>query len=272
MSTAKLRHVAIVSRDYSNLGDFYSQLFGMKLSSGGGPGSSAVTVSDGYVGMNVNRRAAGRQGGLDHFGFEVENAEEIFARVEKEWPTVHYLKRPGNRPFAGISMHDPQGYVFDLSQRSMENRTGLYKEDEDAHARTPRHIQHIMLRALDPDLLKRFYTEVLELREEPKDAGDPNHYLTDGMMTMIIAPWQLADFAGSGIERPAMDHVGFAVESLERFRLDLDNLIEQNPAFAPPPLKGEEGQIRMNLLARCSHGSFQMSDPDGVLLDIHEAH
>lgn len=270
MTAAKLRHVAIVSRDFSLLGDYYSQLFGMKSAAGGGGTGSAVTVSDGYVGMNINRRASGRQAGLDHFGFEVENVEEIFARVADDWPTVHYLKRPGNRPFAGISMHDPSGYVFDLSQRNMENRKGLYKEDEDARERMPRHIEHIMLRALDPGLLATFYRDVLELREEPKEPGDPNYYLTDGTVTMIIAPWQISDFAGSGIERPAMDHIGFAVESLDTFKADLDTLIEQNAAFAPPPLKGEEGQVRMQLLARCAHGSFQLADPDGVLLDVHE--
>jgi hypothetical protein len=34
-------------------------------------------------------------------------------------------------------------------------------------------------------------------------------------------PWKISDFAGSGIERPALDHIGFKVESLSAFKADV---------------------------------------------------
>jgi hypothetical protein len=64
---AKLKHVAIVSDRFSLLGEFYESLFGMKASAplADQPRGAAV-VGDGYVGLNINSRAPGRQSGLDH--------------------------------------------------------------------------------------------------------------------------------------------------------------------------------------------------------------
>ena len=97
-------------------------------------------MTDGYVGLNINPRAPGRQAGFDHFGFEVDDVDAIFRRVDEAYPTVRYLRRPSNRPFAGISMHDPAGNVFDLSQRGMTNRADVYaatERAERAHAPPP---------------------------------------------------------------------------------------------------------------------------------------
>ena len=38
------------------------------------------------------------------------------------------------------------------------------------------------------------------LQEADKALEDPNFYLTDGKMTLIIAPWKMSDFEGAGIE------------------------------------------------------------------------
>ena len=43
---------------------------------------------------------------------EVEDVETVYDRLRKSYPTVKWLKRPSNRPFAGISTHDPDGNVF----------------------------------------------------------------------------------------------------------------------------------------------------------------
>src|ERR1043166_270124 len=122
--TAKLKHLAIVSDQYTLLERFYQAMFGMK-SSPDNPPAGAVVVSDGYVGLNINPRKgkAGRQAGLDHFGFEVDDVETVYERMRKNYPSIKVLQRPSNRPFAGISTHDPAGNVFDLSAKSMENRT-----------------------------------------------------------------------------------------------------------------------------------------------------
>src|SRR5439155_5597415 len=178
----RLKHVAIVSQNHKLVAQFYEQLFGM---TGDGRAEGAVSVTDGYVGLNVNGRSPGRQGGLDHFGFEVDDVEAIFARAQDDFPDVHWLKRPSNRPFAGISMHDPSGNVFDLSQAGMENRRGIYADESlKVH---PRHIDHVQVRTVNPDQVARFYVDVIGLTQRDKAARDPNYYLTDGQMTLVVA-------------------------------------------------------------------------------------
>src|SRR5438552_793029 len=159
--TAKLKHIAIVSDNYAIEGKFYEALFGLRTFEKSRP-DAAVAVTDGYVGLNVNARKAGRQAGFDHFGFEVEDVEEVFAKSREDYPQVQWLKRPSNRPFAGISMHDPCGNVFDLSQRGMANRKDVYVAEIE---RTPRRVSHIQLRTVNPELLAQFYTDIFALEE-----------------------------------------------------------------------------------------------------------
>ena len=264
---ARLKHMAIVSNNYALLGRFYEAAFQMRTSPSGRP-ESAVVVGDGYVGLNINPRRAGRQAGLDHLGFEVEDVETVFARFREKYPSTIALKRPSNRPFAGISTHDPAGNVFDLSQRGMENRTDVY-EDGDWQQNCP--INHLALRSVMPDTLAEFYTNVFELQPLEKGAGDPNHYLSDGKVTLVIMPWNITDFEGTGIERPAPDHLGFKVESVAAFREDLRRLVARNPYMAPNPVgSGAEGEARLKLFAQCPFGKHQLSDPDGGLIDVSD--
>src|SRR5258708_19412831 len=74
---AKIKHIAIVSGQYALEGRFYEAVFGMRTAADRRP-ERAVTVSDGYVGLNINPRKAGRPAGLDHFGVEVGDAEQIW--------------------------------------------------------------------------------------------------------------------------------------------------------------------------------------------------
>jgi len=263
---AKLKHVAIVSDRFTLLGRFYEALFGMKSSASSStePRGAAV-VGDGYVGLNINSRSPGRQSGLDHFGFEVEDVETVFARLRAKYPKIKVLQRPGGRSFAGISTHDPAGNVFDLSKGAGKRR-GVYEEGE---WQQERYLDHLALRTVNPDTVAEFYSEVFELCALEKPAGDPNVYLTDGRLTFTIMPWDITDYLGSGIERPALDHLGFHVESIATFQRDLAALIERDPSLAPRQArKAAEGEARQRLFATCPHGTFHLADPDGVLIDV----
>ena len=186
---AKIKHLAIISDNYALLSRFYEALFGMKT--GKSPRhESAVAIGDGYVGMNIIPQKLGRQAGLEHFGLEVKNVEEVNVRLREKYPAVQLIKRPTNRPFAGISTHDPEGYVFDLSQQDMTNRAEVYVEGEWKQDRT---VSHFVLRALHPANLAKFYREIYELQELEKPGDDPNHYLTDGRVTLVVSPWSIND-------------------------------------------------------------------------------
>src|SRR3954463_10342180 len=161
---AKINHVAIVSEKYSLLGKFYEAVFDMKPGGSKRP-ARAITVGDGYVGLNINPRKAGRPAGLDHFGVEVEDVETVFDRIRTKYPGADWVQRPSTRPFAGITANDPDGNVFDLSQKKMANRSGIYVDNENA-AQNERHISHIAMRTMRPDEMARFYSDVLELSEQ----------------------------------------------------------------------------------------------------------
>ena len=264
---AQIKHMAIVSENYALMGKFYEAAFHMRTSRGA-RATNAVVVGDGYVGLNINPRRAGRQAGFDHFGFEVADVETVFARFREKYPSVTVLKRPGNRPFAGLSTHDPAGNVFDLSQKGMENRKDVY---EDGDWNQTRAIHHFALRTVMPEALAQFYTDVFELQALEKPAGDPSFYLSDGKVTFIIMPWNINDYLGSGIERPALDHIGFKVESVDGFKKALQTMVGTNPRLSPSPVgAGPEGEVRLRLFAKCPYGKFQLADPDGVLIDVTE--
>lgn len=267
---AKIKHIAIITDDCQRLGAFYESAFvlrregseeGRRFRSG----HRAVVVTDGYVGLNFNFRKPGRAASLDHFGIEVENVERVFGRLRDQYPSIEYLQRPGSRAFAGISTHDPAGNIFDLSHANMENRASVYKEKTDWES--VRSIHHLMLSAVDPAALARFYREVFEFEDLPSHDG--SYHLTDGKVTLILAPWKISHFKGTGIEKPKLDHIGFAVESVEAVKKDLETLADTNPwARAREIADGPEGEARLKLCSECRYGKHHIADPDGTLLDI----
>jgi catechol 2,3-dioxygenase-like lactoylglutathione lyase family enzyme len=260
--TAKLKHIALISDQYALQGKFYEAAFGMRTAADPRP-ERAVTVGDGYVGLNINPRKPGRPAGLDHFGLEVDEVEPILAKLKKHG--VEVVKRPSTRPFAGITTHDPAGNIFDLSQRDMANRTSVYVEAEKP---APRRISHIALRTLQADRLVDFYAE---LGLKPAMGQHGNFHLTDGRVTLVLMPWRISDYEGTGIVRPGPDHLGFEVESLAAFKQRLQELADNNPHLRAKTLAGKEGEARLRLFATsCPLGELRIADVDGVLLDITE--
>jgi catechol 2,3-dioxygenase-like lactoylglutathione lyase family enzyme len=264
---AKIRHIAIVSDQYALEGRFYEAVFGMRTAADTRP-ERAVTVSDGYVGLNINPRKAGRPAGLAHFGFEVDDAEAACARLARH-AGANVVKRPSTRPFAGISANDPAGNIFDISQPQMANRASVYAEAPREAA--TRAVSHLAIRTLHAEKVAAFYIDVFGLSAEERPAGDPSFHLSDGRVTLVLMPWDIRDYEGSGIARPGPDHIGFKVDSLAEFRKRFEAIGNDNPHLRGLPVgAGKEGAARLALLAKCRHGSFHLADPDGILIDVSE--
>ncbi|HXP92888.1 MAG TPA: VOC family protein [Candidatus Binatia bacterium] len=261
---AKLNHLAIVTENYTLSGTFYQELFGLRAfsSSRKSIAGRAYAVHDGYVGINLNPRSAGRAARFDHFGAEVTDVDAAFKRLEKHG--VEWLKRPSNRPFASYTTHDPDGNIFDLSQKDAENRADVYAES--GKPLTERHVDHFALRTMRPKGMAEFYCDVLGLEQHTN--GDANYYLSDGHITLVIMPWHITDFAGTGIAGAALDHIGFAVEDLEKFKADVATLTDSNPRLAPYPFEsGAEGKVRAELERKsCQRCQYLLADVDGVFL------
>ena len=73
---AQINHMAMVSPIYPMLAKFYEAYFGLKPSGKTSRPLNAVTVGDGYVGLNINPQRDGYVGGLDHFGMVVEDLDK----------------------------------------------------------------------------------------------------------------------------------------------------------------------------------------------------
>ncbi len=272
---ARIQHVAIVSENFVRETRFYEVVLGMKRSK---PGSAeeekairtnyALSISDGYVGMTVIGRKPGYVPGLHHFGIDVDDVDEACSRIKEKYPAITVLKRPSNRPFATLGAHDPEGNYFDLTQEGMENRRDVYVETA---RQQPRRVHHIKLRVMNPMGIAAFYRDLFDLKEEEKALEDPNFYLTDGRVTLIIAPWKMSDFAGAGIDRPGLEHLGYKVENVEVVKKELAALRESDPEMRERIIsEPKEGERRLALIASCRHGRYQFSDPDGVFVDIAE--
>ena len=272
----RIQHAAIVSENFVREAKFYEAVLGMKRSK---PGSEeeekairtnyAVSISDGYVGVTVIGRKPGYVPGLHHFGVDVDDVEQAMARIKKNYPEVGVLKRPSNRPFASYGAHDPEGNYFDLTQEGMSNRRDVYVE---AQREQPRRIHHIKLRVMNPTAIAAFYRNSFDLKEEEKALEDPNFYLTDGKVTLIIAPWKMSDFEGAGIDRPGIEHIGFKVEGVAAVKKELAALRNSNPEMRERIIsEPKEGERRLALIRSCRYGQHQFSSPDGLFVDTLEA-
>src|SRR5262245_35034751 len=269
----RIQHFAIVSENFVREAKFYESVIWIERAN---PGSAeeekairtnyAVSISDGYVGVTVIGRKPGYVPGLHHFGIDVDDVEKAIARIKEHYPEVAVLKRPSNRPFATFGAHDPEGNYFDLTQEGMDNRRDVYVE---AQREQPRRIHHIKLRVMNAPAIAAFYRDLFDLKEEEKALEDPNFYLTDGKVTLIIAPWKMSDFEGAGIDRPGLEHVGFKVASVDAVKKELAALREANPEMRERVIsEPKEGERRLALIASCRHGQHQFSSPDGVFIDV----
>ena len=112
----KIRHLAIITLDPEKLATFYEQTFEMtRLPQKGAAGSKAIYMTDGYVTLALlENKAEGKPPGLNHFGFEVEDQEEITRRLVKGG-VKGPAKRPADRPYAETRATDPDGNNFDIS-------------------------------------------------------------------------------------------------------------------------------------------------------------
>ncbi|MGE5540187.1 MAG: VOC family protein [Gemmatimonas sp.] len=266
---AKINHVAIMSERFSATARFYQAVFGFKAPSNDRI-VNAITVGDGYVGVNINPRKPGRPARLDHFGIEVDDAEATLARMKERYPQVRALKRPSNRPFAGLTTHDPDGNVFDLSQKKMANRAEIYLDSEKGWEQ-PRTISHFAIRTMNPEKMAEFYADVFGFALANRKPDDEKWILSDGRVKLVLVPWRITDYDGTGIVSPGPDHIGIKVESIDALKADVARIGSGNPDLEARSLaRSAETERRREMVAKAGLGTFQMCDNDNVLIDVVE--
>ena len=130
---AKIRHIAIKAKDPERLVKFYENTFDMEVILRRETG--AVYMTDGYMNVAILPvRKETDRAGIDHFGFQVDNLEGIFGKLEEEGikpptPGAH------NPPYAEVRGYDPEGNGFDLTVHGFDREE--YQEDRGVAAKEP---------------------------------------------------------------------------------------------------------------------------------------
>ncbi len=265
---AQINHVAIISHQYNTLGKFYEAVFGLKPSAKGRP-ASAITIGDGYVGLNLIPRRDGYVEGIDHFGMVVDDVEPVLERMKRKHKNATIVKRPSARPFAAYSGHDPDGNVFDLAQKKEDTRKEVYAEIGGGGWAQDRYVNKFAIRTPNAEECAEFYRGVFELDPVNRKSGTAGYCLTDGRVTLAVLPWSIPVFEGMSVKRPGPDHIGFHVENLDAFKARVAEVAGMNPYLAGVPLGGSpESDVRKRFFAGQAGGKLQMSDPDGNWIDI----
>ena len=223
-------------------------------------------ISDGVIGMALLAKRPGVSKASTTSASKWKTPRRCSTDLNRNTPDLLFTQALSYVPFAGIRAQDPAGTQFDLSQKGMANvREGYLKDGWDQ----PRWLNHIALRAREPDEVAEFYTTVLELEGCRKRATDGAITLTDGKVRLIIRRCHDGYYRSL---RQGFDHIGFKVESLEKTKKDLeDNRDELSgmPRRERSRRDAGGGDLEKDLQA-CPIGKHVFSDPDGVLLDISE--
>lgn len=265
---ARINHLAICTEKYAINARFYQALFGMKASNVQRP-ARAAPVGDGQIGLNNIPLRDGRRSGLDHFGFEVESIPLAIERMKKFDPDLPLVQRPAVRPNAAWSAADHDMIIYDLAERDSGKAQDIFAENRGGEL-PQRYINHIALRATNPERSAEFYTTVYELPVS-NESSDGNYRLSDGRVTLLIMPWKMENFVGHDPEPPRLEHFGFKVESVDAVKRDMEEIIGSNPLMVTKPLGyGSEGKARLEVFKQCPIGQFHLTDLEGVYVDVTE--
>jgi len=111
-----IRHFAIMCDDPTTQAQFYHEVFDMEVVWRQGP---HVYMSDGTVNVALLKARPDGPKGINHFGFLVEDMEEIRRRMELAEVDPPYQK-PDDGRFAELGAIDSEGNRLDLGVKGWE--------------------------------------------------------------------------------------------------------------------------------------------------------
>jgi catechol 2,3-dioxygenase-like lactoylglutathione lyase family enzyme len=126
---ARIRHIAIATRDLEATTRFYIEGLGLKqVGKVNTPTSEGYYLSDGHVNLAILKfkyddpattEGGLRYTGLHHFGLEVDDMEAARAQIEKAgavhrpYPGTEEMAKRGN---VEVKFNGPEGVTIDLSE------------------------------------------------------------------------------------------------------------------------------------------------------------
>ena len=283
--SARISHVALNSNTPTPIATMYETLFGLELDMSLGSPERGEILSDGNVLLNIRPRVAGQRVGVDHFGIEVEDIEATFAKLKADYPAIGWVKQPDDGALGTYFAHDLAGSIFSLSQGEVAG--GERPTDRPVSANfarwsdgnpSQRYLQHYAIRTRKLEECAEFYEDVFGFSHMKPAAGDTNHYLSDGRMTLILIQWSIQDYGGISVTGRGPDHIGFKVEDCAKVQGEIEGYSTHfAPGNAPMWLLNtvnrttDENQIRAKMVADSNPVSqYQFTDRDGVFVVVSD--
>ena len=104
---AHIKHAAIYTQNPGAMIAFYEKILGMKRITTAVTEANRGHISDGLIGLAVLARRPGIPGGLDHFGFEVDDIELVLQQNQRKISEDDHHERPGKSSLRGFSQPRP---------------------------------------------------------------------------------------------------------------------------------------------------------------------
>jgi catechol 2,3-dioxygenase-like lactoylglutathione lyase family enzyme len=282
--SARINHIVSMSSDPTVMGTMYESIFGLCYDESPKPVSYGEVLTDGYVNLNLHYRLPGHRLGLHHFGIEVDDMEAVLDKLKSDYPSIGWIDRPDNCPYPGYISHDPARNIFALTERSAADKASgpptterpkPHNFTEWSEADTAgRYVHHYAIRTRQLDECAQFYEDVFGFKCTAGKGDDPNRYLSDGHMTLMLIPWSINDYDGISVTGRGPDHIGFKVEDAAVVQQEVEDFFSHYaPGRAPLWLlnttnhKSKESQIMSAILDNsCPMSSYQFTDSDGVFI------
>lgn len=281
--SAKFNYVASVSTNPTTIATLYETIFGMEFDNTPRPVAEGELLSDGNVLLNLRPRLPGHRVGLDHFGIEIDNLEETLEKLRSNYPSIGWKNNPLNHPCADRISHDPAGSIFALTEkRAASPEPAADRPVPVNFARwskadpAGRTLHHYAIRTRKLEECADFYEDVFGFTHSRGADGDPNHYMSDGCVTLILIPWSIQDYAQISVTGRGPEFIGFKVEDADLVRDEIEGFYGQFAAGQAPIwlLTGisrttNESQIRAAMIDKsCPISRYRFTDRDGTFVVI----
>lgn len=117
---ARIRHIALMTRDTHALAEFYKSTFGLHEIMRRETPNGAVYLSDGHLNLailpNDGAEAEGAPEGIHHFGFHVDDVDDAARIALQRGASQGRSGVPVDGRFAEAYIKDPTGQRVDLSK------------------------------------------------------------------------------------------------------------------------------------------------------------
>ena len=284
--SAKFNYVASVSNNPATIATFYETIFGMEFDAGPVPVAQGALLTDGNILFNLRPRLPGHRVGLDHFGLAVDNVAKTLDKLRIDYPVIGWTDNPPNHPCASVVSHDPAGSIFALSEKGAvasaqktERPTSVNFARWSKADPKGRTLHHYAIRTRKLEECADFYEDVFGLTHITGTGDDPNHYLSDGVFTLVLIPWSIQDYAAISVTGRGPEFIGFKVEDADIVRDEIEGFYGQFSAGRAPiwlmtgiSRTTDESQIRAAMIDKsCPISRYRFTDTDGVFVVVADS-